>query len=313
MLPFTEEDQGILEKLIRDRGASLLMLCGPMHSPGSYAGTPVETMLPVRFEAEAAWETVTETVYPVLTPEGITSQVMTLENDAELNDRVWSRMAPMDQLPPLLSVKPGATLLAMLSTIRTVTKPTARGMATLWNGQVHVNRLGPFVAFALQGRRQVPLAFMVPMHPIHDPLLVNGEHKRVRLETDRSVYTVDDQCRLYAHVLDDEYEPIRQPGFDIYLSNIEEGQESNASPSDLISRKLGLYEGYLHLQKRAVTGLNPKRGRAKKISNSTEFQVAKVSKELLDTNARPDHLKRISELTGGKSLTIPELPSLASL
>ena len=121
---FTEEELGVLEKLIRDRGASLLMLCGPMHSPGSYAGTPVETMLPVRFEAEAAWETVTETVYPVLTPEGITSQVMTLENDAELNDRVWSRMAPMDQLPPLLSVKPEPPYSPCSRTIRTVTKPT---------------------------------------------------------------------------------------------------------------------------------------------------------------------------------------------
>ena len=77
---FTEEELGLLEELIRDRGASLLMLCGPMHSPGSYAGTPVETMLPVRFDAESDWEKIAETVYPVLTPEGQSSLVMTLAN-----------------------------------------------------------------------------------------------------------------------------------------------------------------------------------------------------------------------------------------
>ncbi|MDG2184767.1 MAG: hypothetical protein P8K79_03750, partial [Mariniblastus sp.] len=112
---FTDEELGLLEELIRDRGASLLMLCGPMHSPGSYVGTPVQTMLPVRFDAESAWEKVAEAVYPVLTHEGRSSLVMTLENEVELNDRIWRRMAPMDQLPPLLSAKPGATVLAVLS------------------------------------------------------------------------------------------------------------------------------------------------------------------------------------------------------
>ena len=310
---FTEEELGILEKLIRDRGASLLMLCGPMHSPGSYAGTPVETMLPVRFEAEAAWETVTETVYPVLTPEGITSQVMTLENDAELNDRVWSRMAPMDQLPPLLSVKPGATLLAMLSdnTDRDQAYPlvawqrygTGKCMSIasdrLWRLRY---RAGDKYHWRLWSQC---IQFMTLSR-------LMGEHKRVRLETDRSVYAVDDQCRLYAHVLDDEYEPIRQPGFDIYLSNIEEGQEKQRITLRPDQSQPGLYEGYFTPSKTGRYRVEPSE-EEQKISNSTEFQVAKVSKELLDTNARPDHLKRISELTGGKSLTIPELPNLASL
>ncbi len=48
---FKPEELGLLEELVRDRGGSLLVLCGPMHTPTSYAGTPVETMLPVRFEA----------------------------------------------------------------------------------------------------------------------------------------------------------------------------------------------------------------------------------------------------------------------
>ena len=31
-----------------------------------------------------------------------------------------------------------------------------------------------------------------------------GEHKRIRLETDRSIYKLGDQVRLYAHVLDED-------------------------------------------------------------------------------------------------------------
>ena len=34
-----------------------------------------------------------------------------------------------------------------------------------------------------------------------------GEHKRIQLETDRSVYAVADRYH-YAHVLDDDFEPV---------------------------------------------------------------------------------------------------------
>ena len=104
-----------LEELVRERGGSLLMLCGSRFAPASYAGTPVERMLPVRFDSEGEWEDVDESVYPVLTPEGRSSLVMTLENDQDQNDLVWSRVAPLDRLPPLLEPRPGATVLAELS------------------------------------------------------------------------------------------------------------------------------------------------------------------------------------------------------
>ena len=77
------------------------MLCGSRFAPASYAGTPVEHMLPVAFDAEAEWEDVDDGVYPVLTPEGRSSLVMTLESDQDENDLVWSRVAPLDRIPPL--------------------------------------------------------------------------------------------------------------------------------------------------------------------------------------------------------------------
>ena len=66
---FRGEELGLLEELVRDRGASLLMLCGPMHSPGSYQGTPVQTMLPVRFDPDAKWEQVGESVLVEVAPD----------------------------------------------------------------------------------------------------------------------------------------------------------------------------------------------------------------------------------------------------
>ena len=310
---FTDEELNLLEELIRDRGASLLMLCGPMHSPGSYEGTPVQTMLPVRFDAEAEWGKIAETVYPVLTSEGQSSLVMTLENEVELNDRVWSRMAPMDQLPPLVSAKPGATVLAVLSDS---TARDQRYPLVAWQryGTGKCMSIASDRLWRLRYRAGDKYHWRVWSQCIQFMTLsrLMGEHKRIRLETDRSVYAVDGQCRLYAHVLDENFEPIVQPVFEVYVSGTNEGQAKQLVSLRPDKSQSGFYEGYFS---------PPNTGRYRveaneddrKLSNTTEFQVTEVRQELIETDMGLAHLKRIADLTGGATLGIRDLPKLSSL
>ena len=310
---FSDEELGLLEELVRDRGASLLMLCGPMHSPASYAGTLVGTMLPVRFDAEAGWEKIAESVYPVLTPEGRSSLVMTLENEAELNDRIWSRMAPMDHLPPLLSAKLGATVLAVLS------DNTARDQGyplVAWQryGTGKCMSIASDRLWRLRYKTGDKYHWRVWSQCIQFMTLsrLMGEHKRIRLETDRSVYALDSQCRLYAHVLDDNFEPVIQPVFEVYVTGIDGGQAKQLVSLRPDKSRPGLYEGYF-----APPGPGRYRLEAnendQQISSTTEFQVAEVNRELADTNMDLENLERIARLTGGERLTMKEFSKLASL
>jgi len=139
-----------------------------------------------------------------------------------------------------------------------------------------------------------------------------GEHKRIRLETDRAIYGVGSQCRLYAHVLDDDFEPVVQPRFDVIVSGLG-GVGSKERVSLRPDRAHpGLYEGYF---------APPTAGRYRvesndddrRVSNTTEFQVADVKQELADANVRIENLKRIANLTGGTCLNAREFPELASL
>lgn len=310
---FTGEELSLLEELIRDRGASLLMLCGPMHSPSSYKNTPVETMLPVRFDSDEKWEKVSESVYPVLTPEGRSSLVMTLENEEELNDRIWGRMAPMDQLPPLLSAKPGATVLAVLSdsTSRDQSYPlvawqrygTGKCMSIasdrLWRLRY---KTGDKYHWRLWSQS---IQFMTLSR-------LMGEHKRVRLETDRSFYPVDGQCRLYAHVLDDNFDPIVQPIFRVSVNGLDGKQVKELVSLRPDRSQAGLYEGYFTPVEAGRYRLEANED-DREVSSSTEFQVSDIRQELLDTDMRSDHLQRIAELTGGAVIGIRELPQLTSL
>ena len=310
---FSDEELGLLEELIRDRGASLLMLCGPMHSPGSYQGTPVQTMLPVRFDPDEKWAEVSESVYPVLTPEGRSSLVMTLENEDDLNDRIWSRMAPMDQLPPLLSAKPGATVLAVLSdsTERDQSYPL---VAWQRYGTGKCMSIASDRLWRLRYKTGDKYHWRVWSQCIQFMTLsrLMGEHKRIRLETDRSSYFVGSQGRLYAHVLDDDFEPVVQSGFDVIVSGLDGAAASQQIKLQPDRSQPGLYEGYF-------TPPGPGRYRMeanendRKVSSITEFQVSDIRQELTETDMRLENLQRIADLTGGATLGVRELPKLASL
>jgi hypothetical protein len=310
---FSDEELGLLEELIRDRGASLLMLCGPMHSPGSYQGTPVQTMLPVRFDPDEKWAEVSESVYPVLTPEGRSSLVMTLENEDDLNDRIWSRMAPMDQLPPLLSAKPGATVLAVLSdsTERDQSYPL---VAWQRYGTGKCMSIGSDRLWRLRYKTGDKYHWRVWSQCIQFMTLsrLMGEHKRIRLETDRSSYFVGSQGRLYAHVLDDDFEPVVQSGFDVVVSGLDGAATSQQIKLQPDRSQPGLYEGYF-------TPPGPGRYRMeanendRKVSSITEFQVSDIRQELTETDMRLENLQRIADLTGGATLGVQELPKISSL
>ena len=310
---FTQEELGLLQELVRDRGGSLLVLCGPMHTPTSYAGTPVETMLPVRFEAEGKWELTSDAVYPVLTNEGRSSMVMLLENEPVENDRIWSRVAPLDHLPPLTSAKPGATVLATLSD---AAGDAQRYPVVAWH------RYGTGKCLSLATDRLWRLRFKtgdkyhwrVWSQCIQFLTLsrLMGEHKRIRLETDRSTYHDGEQVRLYAHVLNEDFEPVVQNSFDITVNGVGDSALKQRVSLQADRTSPGLYEGYFTAPAQGRYRLEANED-DKEVSNTTEFQVAVVKAELLDTKMRLDGLQRIAKLTGGTCLTVQELPKLETL
>ncbi|MDG2221905.1 MAG: hypothetical protein P8L85_11015 [Rubripirellula sp.] len=311
---FRPKELDLLEELIRDRGGSLLMLCGPMHAPASYVDTPVETMLPIRFDPEEKWDQVSESVYPILTAEGRNSMVMTLENEKAENDRTWSRVAPLDQLPPLIGPKQGATVLATLSDDKS--RNQRRYPLVAWQ------RYGTGKCLSIATDRLWRLRFKtgdkyhwrVWSQCIQFLTLsrLMGEHKQIRLETDRSIYSAGSQVRLYAHVLDENFEPVLRSSFKVVGSNIDNEnvqQTVNLQPD---RSQAGLYEGYFS---------PPTAGRYRveanqddrEVANTIEFQVTDIRQELIDTDMREEHLTRIAELTGGVSLSVRELSKLTTL
>lgn len=310
---FTNEEFGLIEELIRDRGASLIMLCGPMHAPMSYTGTPLERMLPVQFDSESPWEKVADSVYPVLTPEGASSLVMTLENDPDLNDQIWSRMAPMDHLPPLLGSKPGATVLTVLSD--SVDRDQGYPLVA-WQryGTGKCMSLATDRLWRLRYRTGDKYHWRVWSQCIQFMTLsrLMGEHKRIRLETDRAIYPLGSQTRLYAHVFDDNFDPVLQPSFEVFVASLDTDQGRQRVKLLPDRSHAGLFEGYFTPKQAGVYRLEPN-VEDQRISNTTEFQISDLNHELLDTNTDAENLERIAKVTGGQTLTPRDFNSIENL
>ena len=311
---FSREAFQRLEELIRDRGGSLLMLCGVRFAPTSYGGTPLERMLPVRFEPDGEWEDVGADVYPVLTPEGRSSLVMTLENDQEENDLIWSRVLPLGRVPPLLAPRLGATVLAELSDSQARTE---RFPLVAWQrygaGKCMMMANDRFWLLRLKTGDKYHWRVWSQCIQFLTLSRLMGEHKRIRLETDRSTYPIGDQARLYAHVLDDSFEPITQSGFEVNVSLLD---DSGAEPHRVTLRPdaatPGLYEGYFSPPRPGRYRMEANEGDSS-LSNTTEFQVADIKREMANTDMQIEGLQRIADLSGGECLSIPQLQELPSL
>lgn len=310
---FSVEELSLLEELVRDRGASLLVLCGAEHTPTAYSNTAVENLLPVHFDADSDWEKIPGAVYPVLTPDGVSSMVMTLEDDRETNERIWSRMAPLDHVPPLLSPKLGATVLVGLSD--TGARAEAYPLIA-WQ------RYGTGKCMSIATDRLWRLRFKtgdkyhwrVWSQCIQFMTLSRllGEHKPIRLETDRSVYPAGDQVRLYAHVLDEDFQPVQKPRFDVDVSGLGDSAVELTIGLRPVRAEPGMYEGYFSPPEagryRVDSNLDDRR-----LSNSLEFQVTGIEKELLETGMHIEYLQRIAKLSGGRLLSMSQLPMLPGL
>jgi uncharacterized membrane protein len=308
---FSDAEFSLLEELVRERGGSLLMLSGRHYAPSSYAGTPVEGMLPVTFEPDAEWNDVDDGVHPVLTAEGRSSLLMNLENDIDKNDRTWSRVKPMDEIPAFLSARPGATVLAELS-------GSESGFPLIsWQryGTGKCMMIGSDRLWLLRYKTGDKYHWRVWSQAIQFLTLsrLMGEHKRIRLESDRSTYPLGEQARIYANVLDESYQPISLASFDVHVGDTAEGapdpQKIKLRP---VANQPGRYEGYYSPPATGRYRLEL-RSEESDSANSIEFQVADHKPELTRTEMHRESLQKIADLSGGKFLEIDQLSELSAL
>ncbi|MCK4284328.1 MAG: hypothetical protein KAX44_08435, partial [Candidatus Brocadiae bacterium] len=106
--------QEALHKFVADRGGTLVVIAGPRFMPHAFGGTPLEELLPVRFEpTEAEYVTAADESFRIaLTPEGRDSIITRLKADAEENAAFWPSCPEVRWRYPIVETKARAIVLA---------------------------------------------------------------------------------------------------------------------------------------------------------------------------------------------------------
>ncbi len=321
---FTPTQLTLMEQLVRERGGSLILLAGPKHAPAEYLDTPIEAMLPVRFEQEK-WEDIGDDVYPVLTAEGRRSTVMSLERGEARTQALWANVKPLNWVPPVLGAKPGAQVLAELSDTaqRTRAFPLIAwqrygagkcmfvGTDQLWRlrartgDKYHLKFWGQAIQFLTLSR-------------------LLGDNKRIRLQTSQEECALGEPVEIFANVLNELYEPLAAPAFTVYVA-----PSSGGDPQAVALRAMpgmpGMYQGFstpaapgryrLTASDEGETpagavAIPPSRSPGADSQAVVEFDIRPATTEQIDTSMHRDVLTKAAEITGGQYLSLRELPLL---
>lgn len=314
---FTKMQLQRMTELVQKQGGSLLMLAGHEHTPGSYLGSAIEEVIPVRFSS-ARWENVPDTVCPVMTEAGQRSALCRLEATDDGTAALWALVRPMFSLPVLDGPRGGATVLLELSESARRREPYPLvawqrygsgksmfvGTDQLWRlrfkrgDEYHARFWGQAIQFLTLSR-------------------LLGENKRVRIETDRTDYQTGQRVQVFANVLNEAYEPVKTPGFGVKVKRLDGAAEARLVELEAVPDSPGLYQGFFtpELGKEEKTGrfqLAPALG-DEAVANAPSFDVTAVPLEQLQPAMQKELLTKMAELSGGKYVPITELPNLPKL
>lgn len=312
---FTPAQLAWIEKLVRDKGGSFLMLAGHQHAPMSYGDTPIAKLLPVKLAADGR-EAMDPNVYPTVTQAGAQSLIMALEPGEEDNAAAWSLVQPLHDLPRLNGAKPGATVLATLSNQggRTAPYPLIAWQRygsgkSMFVGTDQLWRMRKLRGDAYHaGFWSQSIQFLTLSRLL-------GENKRVRLETDRKSYNIGERVLIQATLLDEEYRPLRVPAYNVLIEPVPPKGEARSVSLKPVAGMDGMYQGYVMADKGGIYQVRAMEANDKD-ANRSDFQVETLSREKLELDMKGEQLKKLAELTGGRVLTardlatfVDELPS----
>jgi hypothetical protein len=306
---FKPEQLELLEAQIKEHGGSLIVLAGSVSTPSSYQDTPVQRILPVDLGVGKPL-VIGDNQFPRLPETEVHSPITVLDDDADINQRIWSKVRDLGQLPSLDGPKASANVLLHLpsGTAGAPNYPVVSWhnygdgkcmfVATdrLWRlrlevGDVHHARFwGQAIQFLTMSR-------------------LLGQNKRISLQTERTRYNPGEPIRIFANVLSETYEPVVKESHTVVVER--RGFADSVQQVVLISDPAtpGVYFGSLPAGQDGEYVLRAQDHEAE-ISGTVDFSVAADPLEDRDTSANPTIAQNVADASGGSVVGPGELAGL---
>lgn len=297
-----------------ESGGGLLMQAGEYENPRSFVDTPLQELLPVVLDPTGALTfggDTTRELRPRLEEPGQPHQIVRLDPNDENNRMLWEEPQGLRGFfwyYPITRAKPGSQVL--------LRHPEAEGAY----GRHPLLVVGYFP----QGRTMflgIDSTWMWRFRygdRYHERFWRNSirwlalgrlksANRRMRLDTLKSIYAIDERVALEARVLDEDFRPAEAQSQDLRVAG-PEGAEVRRT-LELVPGRPGLYRSSFEVDRPGL--YRAWMEEAGQLAASTEFEVELPSRENADPTPDPKLLASLSTLSGGRAVPLADLAALA--
>jgi uncharacterized membrane protein len=305
---FAPQQLELIASYVEEKGAPFIMIAGERYAPWSYAGTPIEKLLPVLLDTGPNGKTGVyfDNGFNVeLTAEGWDSPVMQLSDVLEENNKVWMEMPPSYWCASVERARAGATVLAVHPFLSNkYGKLPLIATQHYGNGKTMIVNVDSTWRWRLEHGDIVHYRFWgnVLRWMVAAPL--EGKGKYVTLSSDKERYQVGESATIHAKVLDKEYYPFSKG--QVFVEVADTFGRSERLAMELTDAKKGLYQARYPIRASGAYVLQS----AVPSLGDEGFQAAikifgeEVSLERNSLQMNKEVLERIAAKTGGKFHTI---------
>ena len=307
---FNAAQTQLIEKLVRERGGSLLMLAGSEEAPSSYRDTPIGDLLPINIGTGGTFSPGFN-VSPEVTEDGQKSLATSLSLSPDVSARIWRSVNYME-LPNLAGAKSGATVLLRLPKANDA---EADYPLVAW----HRYGTGKSLFVATEDLWRMRLEVGDRFHARFWGQTIQfltlsrllGANKQISIETDSNSYSAGDQIRVFANVLTESFEPVEGDSYEVVLEEKENPDSATTIEMTAVESTPGLYAGSYLAGKDGNYEIKTQPQDAD-ISNAAEFSVQTVDLEDRETAMQPDVARQAAEISGGRQLSLASLGDFPS-
>ena len=136
-----------------------------------------------------------------------------------------------------------------------------------------------------------------------------GENKRIRLETDKSIYRNGDRILIQATLLDEEYRPLKVPAYPVLVESVPPQGQPNTVNLKPVAGQVGIYQASLIADRGGNYQVSAPSA-TDKDANRPNFQIEVINREDLERDTQTEQLKKLADVTGGKVVRMRDLPKL---
>ena len=302
---FNTAQTQLIEKLVRERGGSLLMLAGSQGAPSTYRDTPIGDLLPINIGTGGTFYP-GNNVSPEVTAEGQKSLATSLSLSPDVSARIWRSVNYME-LPNLAGAKSGATVLLRLPKANDA---EADYPLVAW----HRYGTGKSLFVATEDLWRMRLEVGDRFHARFWGQTIQfltlsrllGANKQISIETDSNSYSSGDQIRIFANRLTESFEPVDEESYEVVLEEKDNPDSSTIIEMTAVEDTPGLYAGSYLASKDGNYEIKARLQDADK-SNTAEFSVRTVDLEDQETAMQPEVARQAAEISGGRQLSLAGL------